>query len=318
MISDPALSPASGSFIGELRSRWRTVCLAPLIGSCVVIFTSCYFMWALNIGGQLGHPPMVPDAVTDLELVVPELRARVLWAVAAVTLASALTWTVTVSVLMAKRHAALASFLAIWIVGLALAILFLKTFGQSIFLQFVDPLIPSRLTAINVAIEVLNTLAAIGAGCVIAAACVLGSPLQTFRPDRLAARLRETRLLLFSSCVFLTAGVAEIYFLYSWPASFAVEIDRQFMLHLAATVALLFGCMFTLLLLGIFVPLSLVQAGWITKAVEDAPKPSDWDPEKWLKKTGLDIGPMVLLGRGVAMLVPTLAGLLPKFLEKLG
>ncbi|HEU5256986.1 MAG TPA: hypothetical protein VFU28_13415, partial [Vicinamibacterales bacterium] len=132
----------------------------------------------------------------------------------------------------------------------------------------------------------------------------------------LAHRLRDARVSVYAACALLAAAVAEIYLFFLWPASFSyvATVDQEFIRQLAATVSVAAGCVFTLLLLVVFIPVWVIHAKWIDAAADNAHNGEGWDREKWLKKFDLRNTSLSWLGPALSTLAPALLGLIPKLL----
>jgi hypothetical protein len=73
-------------------------------------------------------------------------------------------------------------------------------------------------------------------------------------------------------------------------------------------VTLAAGCVFSLVLLFVFVPVRLVHTGWIAAAADAARKPTDWKREEWLEQFNLGESSFSLLARAGSILAPTVVG----------
>lgn len=107
-----------------------------------------------------------------------------------------------------------------------------------------------------------NTTAVVAFAMIIATSIGIIAKIQVAKdPAELRALLDPMRLLLYSSAAFLAVGVVEIYLLWDWPAHLPYptpEMGRA--IHqMAQTIATMSGTLYTLMMLVLFVPVSLMH-----------------------------------------------------------
>lgn len=127
----------------------------------------------------------------------------------------------------------------------------------------------------------------------------------------LADRIHWFNLLLYSGGVVLATAVYEIYQLFQWGAS--LDLQRESLQALASSIAVGAGLVFSSLLVLIVVPpairLNRRLHILMSEAVGSA---SDFEPEKWLLKEGIESTPLSSLSAYVAVLLPAATGLMTK------
>jgi len=299
------------------RAATRLVPFLPVFGAVVVVGT-VYGLWTqLLLGNALSQRELILSVDPSIENI--EFRARVFWALAALSVIMSMVWNVIVSAWIIRTYASRAhlpsilTLVSVGIIGLIIVVHYWSLSGKAS--ELIHNAITHRTTLdIRRITAWLDPAAASVVVLVLTASCVLVSGRKPHKHDSMwvAARVRAARVALYSACALLAAGVTEIYFLFSWPASFTVAADAQLVQHLAATIGLAAGCVFTLLLLAIFVPVSVVHSAWINDAIERTPKPAGWTREEWLQQSNLEVTTFGLLSRAIAILIPTLVGALPK------
>jgi hypothetical protein len=278
----------------------------------VVVLALFLLWWQLDIGQSVVSYPQPNNSV------LAEFRARVFWAVSSATFAALIAWNTAVSIVVLRTYsrsnrslyisvaviiaAILVSFVAYWDPG-----------GKSV--ELVNKVIlMNPMGSLDLSRPALKFVGAIGVALVMTAACALAAAEfgETRDPKALARQVRDTRLCFYSACALLVAAVAQVYFTYSWPASIVATSSALYH-QLATTVALAAGCVFSLLLLSVFVPVWLIQSGWIAAAADAAGRSADWKREEWLKQFDLEESTFSVLGRAVSTLLPVVLGLLLEY-----
>ncbi len=130
------------------------------------------------------------------------------------------------------------------------------------------------------------------------------------KPIRLLARqVRRLRTLLYLGAVLLIANTVSVSILYRWSAVFATNDAKQTVLSIAQSVSFSTGAIHTLLLIGLYLPASLL----LTCRAYSLAQSCDADPTKesvhdWLVRNGLISTPGHILSRGLVVFGPLLAG----------
>src|SRR5262249_37069565 len=128
-----------------------------------------------------------------------------------------------------------------------------------------------------------------------------------------ANRLKLFMQSLYSAAALLVVGLMEIYTLFRWGAIAAP--DEQVGLLLANALAIGAGALFTLLLVGIYVPVAIHQQGWLDDLIEEESKQTaNLDIPKFLAAHGLTSSPLKLAS---AIIAPLLTGVITNLAKQI-
>jgi hypothetical protein len=136
--------------------------------------------------------------------------------------------------------------------------------------------------------------------------------------DGAHTRMQQMQLLLYISAILLVAGVFELYALLRWPIAYYAEpADQAAIKTVAAAGASAAGVFFSLLLASVYVPSAALQR-FLTTSIAANARPKDKKAQReWLKDRDLYTTPIQILYRVLAILGPSLAGLLGGILKQL-
>jgi len=241
---------------------------------------------------------------------------QLLWAAAVVAVICASIWGAAASahIVWAERKS-LGLKTRRWFEG-SLVVLSLLTFGAVLRTNFSATAGPDILetlpSAVDRVVAFANALATGSVILVVTACCLLSTSPGPNGTDAgrdasfIARRSRLLLLLLYSGAVLLLLALGEIDTLYCW-----VALKSGGSTQLASRVTASAGIIFTLLLVAIYAPAALIQAGWVDVLARQAAQAApDFDREKWLVARGLEMSPLRSLGAGAAVIAPAVAGLL--------
>lgn len=131
----------------------------------------------------------------------------------------------------------------------------------------------------------------------------------------LADRIRWFNLLLYSGGVVLAAAIFATYWLFQWAASLECSSPvRKSQEIFASSVAVGGGLLFSSLLMLIVTPAAIRLNQQLQILMSKAAETdSDFNPQKWQVKEGIENAPLRSLSAYVAVLLPAATGLLTKF-----
>jgi hypothetical protein len=139
------------------------------------------------------------------------------------------------------------------------------------------------------------------------ALCLVRDPSPTV--DGVRARLAMLRRVLYLSAPVLVAGVVQTSTLHRLPAAFLAEPAAGAVARFALGLAAATGTLWTLFLLGLYLPAAWILEGDVARLVESAvPDASHARRNEWLAEAGLQSSPSQHLSRVAAMVSPLLAG----------
>ena len=298
------------------------VWLAPAIGG-VLVFAGYRLIYdALAINGlRLGIGDWIwtdrRDGATPADLL-----ARLSWGMTALLLL--IVWAVAVVWMLVSIHQALRTrhtaarrgWLAVATV-LAAGVMIRVGTGDPLTLPPVLPALETAFDRLGLAggLEILslwNGMGAAAALLLVFGLCtnLAARPAEDAAPaDHLKDQQRRARHLLYAGAAVLVTSVIQTAALHRLPLAFLDAAGQESMLRLAKGVASAQGGLWTLLLLGIFLPSAYVLHRQALHLARDLAPGAD--PQSWLAEQGLATSIRQQLGSLSAMLSPFLAGGLP-------
>ncbi|MCB1742307.1 MAG: hypothetical protein KDK91_18170 [Gammaproteobacteria bacterium] len=164
--------------------------------------------------------------------------------------------------------------------------------------------------AIEVAVQLLNLLAAVVPPVALLAGCAAvvvprGSGPETL--DRLATKMERLKTLLAGGSALLVAGILHQIVWHRWPATLLQAPDDQHVLGVATSLAVYWGTTYSLLTVTFFLPPAAILRRQAMKIL-DAESTTSADRQRWLDEHGFSVSPIKRLPQITAILAPMLAG----------
>ncbi|MDX1502746.1 MAG: hypothetical protein R3325_10325 [Thermoanaerobaculia bacterium] len=298
---------------------------APCAGALLVVAAAAIFAGVVGYGAT-------PDAAAgaagaEVEIAAPageagesrlvavsrQMRAKVGWAVAGVSLllalgvALTLPWWIVHGALatLGPRRRRLMLGAAAAAAGAGIAVFFAESKVLPHFVQIlVDDLPPA-------VVEMRRWLKGLSAAAIVTMVFAFGAPLAVARGDRtlvhLAGQTRRLRTLLFVGTALLVAGLLEIAALLRWPAVQLAKPEGEAVRQAADALAVAAGTLLTVLLLATYgVAALILRARIASLAREEALDAKAVTAE--LEEQGAGVGLFQQVARLVALLAPLLAG----------
>lgn len=221
---------------------------------------------------------------------------RLAWVVSALALATALVWTFLIAVQTiqdalteADARDRRAWRLTITGVGVVLVVSVAMVWrnnphfgvGTDTTDRFTDLIESCATRNIRALLTIGNVGSVVTLFVVAMACCSLGLPLRAVSLPRIEERFRLYRTMLYSASALLAAGVLEMYALQRWGAAYNANCTANPNPSLAESLAFTMGGFYTLGLVVLFLPVAIVQDGWITQNVlvnNPDPTPSEPSP----------------------------------------
>lgn len=305
----------------------RLIPLIPLISA--VVFGSIFYV-AFTYLRMDEFTPFMLEKLEPSKQLIPELRARVFWGLAAGTFAITLLWNVVASlhILVNNLKPFTIKFkvcvyiLVIVLVVIALSVVSVHKAGGGAS-NFIIKSIQERSTGsipLGTVLEWLNIVACIYFAVSVSACCsLLYLPFdknESSENVRLTAeKIEHTKLSLYLAGALLVNSVFEVHLLLSWPSSFVAEEIRPSLMMLAGSLSLSAGILFSFLLTVIYLPIAVIHKKWISNLFREASTGSNFvDKAKWLQRHELETSELDILKGFLVIIAPTVAGFITKII----
>ncbi|HKR64488.1 MAG TPA: hypothetical protein VJZ00_12220 [Thermoanaerobaculia bacterium] len=236
---------------------------------------------------------LIPVDVDATESIAEAFRASAFWRVSHVALIAAAIWNAVLSFACIHEYvgatAAWSALAIAFACGIVAAYVnrFFAVGNRSALSQLQTLGIPiRRITQVAFAIVVAVVVLLIGASLALMhtrSVCILS-------PEELRGRMEWGRIALVSTSVWLIIGVAEIFLRYDWPAHLPLgDANPAVIHHVALTIAVVFGGLFSIFLLELYAPMILVHQMWIADAADaQSCLHPDLSIPKWLEQEALN------------------------------
>lgn len=280
----------------------------------------------------LGMPDFeMLDKVQVSEQVEAEFRARALWGVTAACLDIALIWNIVISIIISRHNfesfrnaRKYAVYIAIASLPPYLLITFNWAFGGAAS-HFMQRQIAAHANSWVVPLTTINNfISGVVITLLVFTCCSLLYWPESMKKNRangnnvirmVAKRIEFGRLSLYSAGALLVIGIFEMHYLFSWPSSFIAEPEKTTVRSIANSLSLAAGLLFSFLLVNLYLPVAIIHRHWISElAYQAGGQREDFDKAKWLQRHGVEMTTLDILKGGIAIIAPSIAGLLVKIL----
>ena len=161
-------------------------------------------------------------------------------------------------------------------------------------------------------IKVSNTVAYLAVASIVVSNCFLTcTRSENEQIKGLADQISQFKLSLYSSATLLTVGAFEIYCLFRWSASIYTDDIGAALAQVTNALTLSMSIFYSVLLTCAYLPVAMIQDARLRQALHTE-KPTDIETAAWLKKNGIEMSPLHVLGHYVAILAPVLMGIIAK------
>jgi predicted regulator of Ras-like GTPase activity (Roadblock/LC7/MglB family) len=248
-----------------------------------------------------------------------ELRGRVFWGASVVALLVTAFWNMGVAIEYIRNHAPVR--LQVGVFALTIGAALLLGLGRRYAGVEGEKLLDAAASASGVNVRAItacmNVVAATTIVLLLAASMIVGT-IGDASVEQLRIRALHLRVLLASSSLFLAIGVAEIYFLFSWPLHILIPVanrgtEGSVMGAIIPTVA---GALCTFLLVVIYAPGAVAHEEHVSQVLSRLRgQDPALDVEGWRKANGLNTSVATSLATTIGMLGPILTALgLPRII----
>jgi magnesium-transporting ATPase (P-type) len=292
----------------ELSMKRTLAEWASVIGIVAAASLFCAYYLLLNMG---------TGSLTELA----REQGKVLWGSASLVFNLAMAWCTLVSLVAIRqfsnsfrRGPRIAILLSFGLLFILLA-RFLGKFAGQPANELLDKFPAHKLEHVPDIVTV-NSAAGVIVAILLALALVfLVRGVEKSSARSLADRIRWFNLLLYSGGVVLAAAIYTTYWLFQWAASLEGSAPvRKSQEIFASSVAVGGGLLFSSLLMLIVIPAAIRLNRQLQILMSKAAETdSDFNPQKWLVREGIETAPLRSLSAYVAVLLPAATGLLTKF-----
>lgn len=294
--------------------------LVPALG--VFAFMVAFAAYALALRFDLGA-----NVLEGSMYAASELRARILWGSSAAAWALAMVISSVVSAAIIRSNIVSLSRTArraVWTAIAALVAAMMATFmtrggmARPVMRTLFDLVEKYTRVPLNDLWTVSDVLACVSSSLLVASCCSLLYFDPDNRSDRgriLARKMDQGQLSLYVAGALLVLTALQFHFLYTWPASFLPDPQRERILTVSNGLTLGAGAMFTVFLILIYVPVTVVHHWHVRELAAAASAEEDkFDEGEWLRRRGLYTSTADLLKGAAALVAPLLTASLSKIL----
>jgi hypothetical protein len=263
-------------------SNVKVNALAPLVLTAVAGITAFVLVLFLHF-----------DRSVDLATLDKSgMRSEIVWGISYIALLPALVWLGLTAYGIVRAYCAPRFLQGVTVVSGVTAIA--ATIGAQFIKGPGDALVRSLGTRGFRGIVIFTAVAFFLAVLVITlvmSACVTLANSDSVEVTSLRRRVRDGRILLYSSAAALVIGVLQMWALQGWAARqlFRLNTDPVEYLALARSMGLGSGALYTLLMLLFFVPVAVAHQDSVENAFDAADAGEKMDRAKWLAANGLNI-----------------------------
>lgn len=170
----------------------------------------------------------------------------------------------------------------------------------------------THLSSFGALVNILNVLAVIVPPLVLVATCSAMGPCRVSASelDEVQTQMKRLKNMLNVCSALLVCGILHMVAWLRWPAVLVVDPNVAARIHeLAASVGLFWGASYSIVIISLFVPASLILNRRAEALLANTPKGEiKEDAITWLEKRGFWASPLARVSRVGVMLAPLLAG----------